>query len=435
MAKITILGAGLSGLSAAYHLDEDYEIFEKEDRVGGLCRSIKKDGFIFDYGPHILFPKDEYTQELIKKLLSENLHFQQREATIYHRKYDIYTRFPFQSHLYGLPVPVVKECIIGFFKALQRTEEKPQDYEEWIRWNFGDGIAKHLMIPYARKIWTVPPSDMNFDWVWNRVPRLSLEELLEGALHDSPKLFGFNKEFWYPYYGGIEALPLAFEPQIKNLHLKKEVKKIYLKKKCVEFKDHEKVFYDQLISTLPLPEMIKSADEVPQDIQKAAQDLENNSVYCVNLGIERENISSYHYVYFYEPEFLFHRISFPMNFSSHTTPNQFSSVSTEISYSKTKKISRENITEGVFEDLIKAKILFPDDKILVSDVADLKYAYIIYDKNHRKNVDKIHHFLRKNSIFPCGRFGEWEYFNMDHSMNSGKRTAQEVNKIYKKGKP
>jgi UDP-galactopyranose mutase len=79
-------------------------------------------------------------------------------------------------------------------------------------------------------------------------------------------------------------------------------------------------------------------------------------------------------------------------------------------------------------------VVFPDDKIVVSDVADLQYAYIIYDKHHRKNVDKIHSFLREKCIFPCGRFGEWEYFNMDHSMNSGKKTAEQVNKIYQKGK-
>ena len=435
MKKVAILGAGLSGLSTAYHLDGDYEIFEKQDRVGGLCRSIEKDHFIFDYGPHILFPKDPYTQGLIKKLLGENLRFQTRDAYIYHGKYDVYTRFPFQSHLFGLPISVVQDCILGFFKALQKTGKEIRDYEEWIRWNFGDGIAEHLMIPYAQKIWTVPPRELNFEWVWNRVPRLSLEELLEGALHDSPRLFGFNKEFWYPFYGGIEALPRAFALQLGNIHLKAEAKRIFLKKKCVEFDSHKKIFYEQLVSTLPLPEVIRCADEVPPDIQKASQDLENNSVYCVNLGINRENISPYHYVYFHEPEFLFHRISFPMNFSPHTTPDGCSSVSTEISYSKYKTISRENITEQVVEDLIKAKILFPDDQILVSDVADLRYAYIIYDKNHRNNVDKIHQFLRRNSIFPCGRFGEWEYFNMDHSINSGKRTAEHIHKIHQQGKP
>lgn len=433
MTKVTILGAGLSGLSAAYNLKEDYEIFEKEEKAGGLCRSLTINDFIFDYGPHILFPKDEYTKGLIKQLLNRNLHFQKREAYIYHKLYDVYTRFPFQSHLYSLPIPVVKDCILGFFNALKKTDEKPRDYDEWINWNFGEGIAKHLMTPYAKKIWTVHPSKMNFEWVWNRVPRLTLEELLEGALHDSTKLFGFNKEFWYPFHGGIEALPNAFLSEIKNVNLRMEVRKIYLKKKCVEFNNNKKVFFEKLISTLPLPEVIKYIDDVPGEVKRASQALENNSVYCVNLGIEREGISPYHYVYFYEPDFLFHRISYPMNFSTHTTPDKCSSVSTEISYSKYKKVSRENITERVVEDLIKAKILFPDDKIMVSDVADIKYAYIIYDKNHRKNVDKIHNFLRKNNVFPCGRFGEWEYFNMDHAINSGKKTAEEINNIYNKG--
>ncbi len=427
-----ILGAGLSGLSAAFHFKENYEIFEKEDRVGGLCRSIHVDDFIFDYGPHILFPKDPYVAQLIRDLLSTNLHIQLREAWIYHKLYDVYTRFPFQSHLYGLPIPVVKDCILGFFNTLKKSDKKPNDYEDWIIWNFGEGIAKHLMIPYAKKIWTISPKRMNFAWVWNRVPRLSMEELLDGALQDNPKLFGFNTEFWYPIQGGIEGLPFSFLSNVKNVHINKEMTCISLRHKWVEFSDKTKADYENLISTLPLPELIKRIDDVPKSVRKAAQALKNNSVYCVNLGVEREKISPHHYIYFYEPEFAFHRISFPMNLSPHTTPKGHSSVTTETSYSRYKKISRENIVERVIEDLIKAKILFPDDKIVVSDVADLKVAYVIYDLDHRKNVNTIHRFLGRHDIYPCGRFGEWEYFNMDHSIASGRRIAEELNRKVKK---
>lgn len=432
MSKVAILGAGLAGLSAAYYLKEDYEIFEKEEKVGGLCRSIHIDDFIFDYGPHILFPKDKYVSKLIKKLLNNNLHIQSREAWIYHKLSDVYTRFPFQSHLYGLPVSTVKDCILGFFNTLKKKDKEPQNYEEWIIWNFGEGIAKHLMIPYANKIWTISPKKMNFEWVWNRVPRLSMEELLEGALHDNPRLFGFNTEFWYPFHGGIEGLPFSFLTKVKNIKLKKEATKVYLSKKYVEFSDGKKVFYEKLISTLPLPEITKCIENVPQEVRRASQELKHNSVYCVNLGINREKISPYHYVYFYEPDFLFHRISFPMNLSSYTTPKGRSSVTTEISYSKSKKISKENIIERVVEDLIRAKILFPDDRIVVSDAADIQCAYVIYDLDHRKNVKKIHDFLRKHHIYPCGRFGEWEYFNMDHSIASGKKIAEEINNTGKK---
>lgn len=429
MSKVVILGAGLSGLSAAYHLQENYEIFEKEEKVGGLCRSIHIDDFIFDYGPHILFPKEQYIAKLIKKLLRKNLHIQSREAWIYHKFSDVYTRFPFQSHLHGLPIPVVKDCILGFFKTLTEKEKKLKNYEDWIVQNFGKGIADHLMIPYAKKIWTVHPGQMNFEWVWNRVPRLSMEDLLEGALRDNPKLFGFNTEFWYPLNGGIEGLPFAFLSKVKKIQVNKEAIKVYLSKKCVQFSDNTKAYYERLISTLPLPEIINLIDKVPDEVEKASKALKHNSVYCVNLGIDREKISPYHYVYFYEPGFVFHRISFPMNLSPYTTPKGHSSVTTETSYSKYKKISKENIVERVVEDLIKAKILFPDDKVDVSDVADIKCAYVIYDLDHRKNVKKIHDFLLKHDIFPCGRFGEWEYFNMDHSIASGKKTAEKINKI------
>ena len=431
MEKVVILGAGLSGLSAASHLKVDYEIFEKEDKVGGLCRSINVKDFLFDYGPHILFPKDAYTARLIKRLLGKNLHIQSREAWIYHKFCDVYTRFPFQSHLYGLPVSVVKECILGFFNTLKKKDKKPKNYEEWIIWNFGEGIAANLMIPYAKKIWTIRPTKMNFEWVWNRVPRLDIEDLLEGALHDNPQLFGFNTEFWYPLYGAIEGLPLSFLSKVKNAQLNKEAVRINFRKKCVEFSDNTKTYYEQLITSLPLPSLIRCMENVPEGVKKASRALKNNSVYCVNLGIKREKISPYHYSYFYEPDFLFHRISFPMNLSPHTTPKGCSSITTETSYSKYKKISRENIVERVIEDLKKAKILFPDDEIVVSDVADIKCAYVIYDLDHRKNVKKIHNFLRRYNIFPCGRFGEWEYFNMDHSINSGKKIAEEINKKYK----
>jgi UDP-galactopyranose mutase len=430
MSENIILGAGLSGLSAAFHLQKNYRIYEKNNKAGGLCRSEKEGSYVFDYGPHILFPKYSHIKELIKSLLKENLHIQAREAWIYHKFCDKYTRFPFQAHLYGLPIPVVKECILGLFNAIQKDKNSTspiKNYKEWILSIFGEGIAKHLMIPYANKLWTVPPKDMNFQWVKHRIPRPKIEDVLEGALSDNPRLFGFNTEFWYPYKGGIEALPLSFLNSAKNLSLSKTATYIHTQKKYVEFNGDEKIPYRNLISTIPLPEIIKLVDQAPDDVKKAAQDLKHNSVLCVNLGIEREKISNKHWIYFYEEDFCFHRISFPMNFSPYVAPEKKSSITTEISYSRYKSIHKENIIERAREDLIKSQILLPEDEIEASSVLDIPYAYIIYDHEHSKNVKKIHNFLRSHEIYPCGRFGEWEYFNMDDSIESGKKIAEEIN--------
>ncbi len=424
--RVVVIGAGLSGLSAAYHLNQDCDIYEKNSEVGGLCRSIKLDGFTFDYGPHILYTIHPHTSRLIKDFLKGNLIARQREAWIFHKQYDCYTRFPFQSHLYGLPQDVVKECILQLLKAKIHRDKssRPKDYLEWMERTFGKGITNHLMVPYAQKIWTVNPTQMNYDWIERRVPQPDIETILDGALGELDKRVGFNNDFWYPRRGGIHALPNGFAKRLNNIHLNKEIIEINTKAKELTFKTGEKVGYDRLICTLPLPEVVKMIKGIPRRVIEAGGDLQHNSILCVNIAVKRPHISDKHWLYFYEKEFSFHRISFQMNFSPYTVPSEMSSVSTEVAYSKFRKISKSTIADRVVSDLIKAKILHKSDKIVVSDVRDIKYAYIIYDHNHRKNVTTIHNYLKKHDIYPCGRFGEWEYFNMDHSILSGKRAGE-----------
>jgi len=209
-----ILGAGLAGLSAAYALQQagqdHWQVYEREDRVGGLARTLEVEGYRFDFGPHILFTIDREMEELIRDLLGDNFHAQERRAYIYHHAHDLYTRFPFQAHLYGLPIEIVKECLVGLTEAVARQaagEFSPTNYEEWMRGFFGTGIAEHLMIPYARKIWTVEPSTMDFSWIGRRVPTPDVERIVEGAVTPEVELVGATANFWYPREGGIEPLP------------------------------------------------------------------------------------------------------------------------------------------------------------------------------------------------------------------------------------
>src|SRR5215216_1183668 len=112
---IVIIGAGPTGLSAAYHLGPDAVLVEQADRVGGCCRSIEDTGFTFDMAGHIMFSNDPYIHEMYQILLGDNVHWQDREAWIYSKQ--VYTRYPFQGALYGLPPAVIKECIVGAIEA------------------------------------------------------------------------------------------------------------------------------------------------------------------------------------------------------------------------------------------------------------------------------------------------------------------------------
>ena len=117
--NIVIVGAGITGLSTAYHLKVNYEIFEKDLRSGGLCKSEEENAFIFDYTGHLLHLENEYVEKLLRDLLKQNLHFQDRKSWIYSK--GVYTPYPFQANTHGLPPHVIKECIMGLIKAKYET--------------------------------------------------------------------------------------------------------------------------------------------------------------------------------------------------------------------------------------------------------------------------------------------------------------------------
>ncbi len=162
--RVIILGAGLTGLSAAWHLQKngiDTLVFEKESEAGGLCRSKKVGGFTFDYDGHLLHFKHHYTFELIKDLLGDNLSGHYKSSWIY--SCGRYTRYPFQANLYGLPPSIIKECLMGFIEVSKDGHNKDtSNFLTWINKTFAKGIARHFMIPYSTKFWTVPPKEMNY---------------------------------------------------------------------------------------------------------------------------------------------------------------------------------------------------------------------------------------------------------------------------------
>jgi protoporphyrinogen oxidase len=428
-----ILGAGLAGLTAASTLQElgesGWVTFEREDRVGGHARSEEVDGYTFDLGPHILFAADPEIEALIRDLLGTNFVAQSREAFIYHHAHDLYTRFPFQAHLYGLPTSIVVDCLAGLVRAVERQargEATPRNYEEWMRGTFGDGIAEHLMIPYARKIWTVEPREMEFGWIGRRVPTPDVERIVAGALSDEVVQVGATAHFWYPKQGGIEALPRALGERVDGVQLGREVQQIDLAARTVAFRDGERVAFDRMIYTLPLPQLASLASDVPSRVREACAALRYQGICCVNLGIDRAGVSDKHWVYFYEDEFPFHRLSFPANFTPANVPPGKSSISMEIAFSDERELDREGVVDHAIEALTLAGILRPEDRIELAYTQEILPAYVIYDLEHSTNVDVIRSWLAEHGILLAGRFGEWQYLNMDHAMKSGREAARAV---------
>lgn len=428
-----VLGGGLAGLTAAYALQQagqrEWVVLEKEREAGGHARSIVVDGYVFDYGPHILFTNDADMEALIRDLLGENMRAQERQAFIYHAAYDLYTRFPFQAHLYGLPVELVRECLVELIRAVEsraRNGFAPGNYEQWMRSMFGDAIADRLMIPYARKIWTVEPSQMDFNWIGRRVPTPDVDRIVTGALTDDVAQIGATAHFWYPWEGGIASLGRALAARVDGIHLEREMASIDLRRRIVRLVDGDALEFGRLVFTLPLCFLPRWIEELPAEVEAACAGLEYQGIYNVNIGLDAPVASDKHWIYFYEDEFPYHRLSFPGNFSPRNVPDGKGSISTEVAYSRHRPLDRDGAVERTIASLRSAGIVGRDVGVELVQAEEIRPAYVIYDLAHGRNVATIRAWLAEHDIWTAGRFGEWQYYNMDHSMKSGWTAADAI---------
>ena len=455
-----IIGAGPTGLSAAYHLGADTVLLERNPTVGGWCRSVDDHGFTFDYAGHIMFSNDPYVLKLYEVLLGDNLHWQNREAWVYSK--DVYTRYPFQGALYGLPPKVITECIMGAIEArygnadgsettcaMKAVEDccadgtadvanaaaiapKKRDaanFEEFIYKVWGKGIGKHFAIPYNTKLWTVPLTEMETSWLGGRVPLPNLEEIIEGALEPVGKPMGPNARFGYPLRGGFQALMNGFLPHIKGkVETNVSVAQVLPREHVVVMADGSRYRYDHLVSTMPLPELIKVIGaEAPHEVRKAAQGLKHISIRCVNIGVARENVTEKHWVY-YPEDTIFHRIFVQGNASPHCNPPGGFGLTCEISYSPWKPlpVDGQALIDRCIDDCKKVTMLREDDQVITANIVDMPYAYVVYDHERAANVATIRNWLARYDIVLAGRYSEWEYYNSDHAFIAGKKAADTV---------
>jgi protoporphyrinogen oxidase len=431
--RVIIIGAGLSGLSAAWHLEKkgiDTVVFEKESEIGGLCRSKNINGFIFDYDGHLLHFRHRYTFDLVSSLLKNNLVEHHRNAWVYSQ--NTFTHYPFQGNFYGLPTAIAKECLLGFIEASKNGHASKENlnFLDWINQTFGNGIARHFMIPYNTKFWTVPPQQLTCEWFDGFIPVPSLSQVIEGTVKENKKAYGYNAKFWYPKKGGISELALAFAKQVKNIYTNCAVTEINLDKKEIKTAKGYKEKFDYLISTVPLPELPRMIKDMPGEIIEKCKRLRWNSIFNLNLGMDSNDVQNKHWIYFPEKDISFFRVGFFHNFSKNLTPDNRGSLYAEVSYSKDNPIDKKSLALHIKEDLIKLNILRQqNNNIYVQDTNDIKYGYPIYDSSYKTSREKILRYLLRNKIFSCGRYGTWRYMTMEEALLDGNRAANIFFKI------
>lgn len=429
MPHIIILGAGLTGLSTAYHLEQqgfhDYLVFEKEDTLGGLCGSIEQDGFTFDYTGHLLHINDPYMHSLIAKTVGfDHFNVVNRRAFIY--SHDRYTAYPYQINLQTLPAQVIAECIKGYVQRHTHIK-KPEHFIAWVLKYFGPGFAKHFFVPYQRKIFAYDLTQITASWTGRFVPSTSLEQIIDGIQGTRNESIGYNAQFFYPKHGGIVSWVATFAQHITNdIYYACKAVKIDLASKTVIFANGHVQPYKVLINTLPLDHFVSMlTGSSSKTYSTASSKLLCNSVLNINLGFARADVSDKHWIYFPEKKYPFYRLGFPHNFSQHVVPTGCSSLYAEVAYINKSAPWKKKMTSEVIAHSA-ALLGIHQQEIMLTKILDMSHAYVIYDHWREKYLPRLLHALEQEQIYCIGRYGAWKYSSMQEAILEGKQIAQRL---------
>jgi len=425
--NIVVLGSGMAGFGAAYRLHAQGitpVMYDKNSYFGGHTASFRYEtGFLFDVGPHISFTKDTRIQELFADSVDQRYETIQISLNNYWRSY--WPKHPVQLHLHGLPEDVVVKVINDFVEAHKLPEESPANYSEWLLSSFGRSFAELFPMQYTRKYHTTVAENMSTDWLGPRIYRPSLEEVLRGALSSAAPHVHYITHFRYPSDGGFMCYLRKFVP-LGNLRLNHEVVAINPRIRQLKFSNGAVTQYDSLVSSIPLPDLIRMLQDAPANVIEAARLLACSTCVLVNIGVNREDLSSAHMTYFYDEDICFTRLGFPHMLSTKNAPPGTGSIQAEIYFSEKYKPfggTAEDWIDPVIRDLRRCGLLHEDDRILSRKAMLLRYANVIFDLDRASALKTVHGYLDEVGIAYCGRYGDWGYMWTDESFISGEGAA------------
>jgi protoporphyrinogen oxidase len=407
-----------SGLSA--------QVYDKHPYPGGHTASHRNAGFIFDEGPHVSFTKNERFKKLLAQSVGND--YQKVDAAINNYWQGYWIRHPAITNLYGLPSDLVARIIKDFVDSQPLREKPIRHYLDWLVATYGRTFAETFPAKYTIKYHTTAAENLATDWLGPRLYPAKLEEVLLGALSASSPNVHYVQDYRYPTHHGFAAFLSVFQ-QGADLRLNHEISGIDWERRQLSLSGGRAIEYDELVSSIPLPELISMLHQVPRDVTRAAELLACTSVVLVNLGVGRPDVSCHSWNYYYDDEFPFSRVSYPRVMSPHVVPEGMSSIQAEVYFSKKYRpltSHPDELIQPTIDGLTRAGVLRPDDRITFRQAMLIPYANIIFDLDRIEALRTVHGFLDSIGIHYCGRYGDWGYLWTDEAFESGERAAQRI---------
>lgn len=431
---IVILGAGPTGLGAAWRLNElgqtNWSLFEASDRAGGLASSFVDDkGFTWDIGGHVLFSHYPYFDDLMATALGDQWVEHVREAWVWMR--ERWIPYPLQNNIWRLPGDELAACVAGLRDAdtrQQNHQPRPASFREWLLARFGRGLCDAFLFPYNRKVWAYDPSALDVGWMGERVAPVDLERILRNIeLRRDDVAWGPNATFRFPLRGGTGAIWNAVRDRLPadHLHFGRRAVGINAREHLLRFVDGGAVEYEQLVSTIPLDVLLRAIEDRP-DLDAYASHFVHSSSHIVGIGMRGQTpdaLKTKCWMYFPEAQVPFYRCTVFSNYSPNNVPQpgQTWSLIAEVSESPSKRVDAASVVDEVVAGLRSSRLISDDAAIMSRWHTRVEYGYPTPWLGRDAVLNAAEAELRAGGIFSRGRFGAWKYevSNQDHSVMQG----------------
>lgn len=416
--KYLIIGGGISGLTLANYLKDDYLIIEKENEVGGYCRTIKKKDYVWDYAGHFFhFKTDELKKKFLDVIPKDEIIVQEKCTKILYKNELI--DYPFQMNIHQLDKAEFIDCLYDLFN--KEEKESYDNFLDMLYGKFGRSIVEKFLKPYNEKLYAVNLTKLDVDAMGRFFPYADKEAIINNMKKANNT--SYNNSFLYPKNGAgsfIEVLNNNLDSN--KILLNTSVKTIDLDNKKVTLSNDEVIEYEYLINTIPLNKFL----ELSNCDKELQEELSYNKVLVFNLGFNKKSkLNKEHWLYIPDKECNYYRIGFYDNILGQDKLSMY----VEIGYNKDDIIDSNEIGKQLkmtLDNLRKQDIIDDETNLeeYVSIVMDPAYVHI--NQNTDKRIRELFRNLENNKVYSIGRYGAWTYCSMEDCMLEAKKLSEKI---------